>query len=255
MTAPAVFTRFDTPANSMRFPRFLLLFAVATALCCRVPVASAADSIGGWDGVRDEATGNRVKLTLHDNGNGTKSPQFYVGGLTIGAALPAGTNLIGKVGIDQTTPGTTNGVQVNAALPAGTNIIGKVGIDQTTNGTTNKVYAVDGGAGWTTVFGVSGARFTSADQSGGVASVSDAPTSGQKLVITDIKISVDTAMKVTFREETSGTVVDEVYMTANSTVNLITRGKFKLATANKKLQVQTSAAGNISVNAFYYSEP
>jgi len=77
--------------------------------------------------------------------------------------LPAGTNvighvindassaIIGKVGIDQTTPGTTNGVQVNAALPAGGNtignvgvvagsaIIGKVGIDQTTPGTTNGV--------------------------------------------------------------------------------------------------------------------
>ena len=55
------------------------------------------------------------------------------------AALPAGTNLIGKVGIDQTTPGTTNGVQVNAALPAGTNLLGKTGSDQTTNGTTNNV--------------------------------------------------------------------------------------------------------------------
>jgi hypothetical protein len=43
------------------------------------------------------------------------------------AATPAGTNLMGKVGIDQTTPGTTNGVQVNAALPAGTNVIGTVG--------------------------------------------------------------------------------------------------------------------------------
>jgi len=31
---------------------------------------------------------------------------------TIGAALPAGTNLLGKVGIDQTTPGTTNAVDV-----------------------------------------------------------------------------------------------------------------------------------------------
>jgi hypothetical protein len=29
------------------------------------------------------------------------------------AATPAGSNIIGKVGIDQTTPGTTNGVQVN----------------------------------------------------------------------------------------------------------------------------------------------
>lgn len=55
------------------------------------------------------------------------------------ASIPAGTNLMGKVGIDQTTPGTTNGVQVNAALPAGTNLLGKTGIDQTTDGTTNGV--------------------------------------------------------------------------------------------------------------------
>lgn len=41
-----------------------------------------------------------------------------------GAAIPAGSNIIGKVGIDQTAPGTTNGVQVNAALPAGANTIG-----------------------------------------------------------------------------------------------------------------------------------
>ncbi len=69
----------------------------------------------------------------------------------VNAALPAGTAIIGKVGIDQTTPGTTNGVQVNAALPAGGNtignvgiaagtaIIGKVSIDQTTPGVTNGV--------------------------------------------------------------------------------------------------------------------
>jgi hypothetical protein len=55
----------------------------------------------------------------------------------VSAAIPAGSAIIGKVGIDQTTPGTTNGVQVNAALPAGTNLLGKTGIDQTTPGTTN----------------------------------------------------------------------------------------------------------------------
>lgn len=32
--------------------------------------------------------------------------------VTIGAALPAGTNIVGKVGIDQTTPGTTNKVDI-----------------------------------------------------------------------------------------------------------------------------------------------
>lgn len=40
--------------------------------------------------------------------------------------LGAGSAIIGKVGIDQTTPGITNGVQVNAALPVGTNSIGAV---------------------------------------------------------------------------------------------------------------------------------
>jgi hypothetical protein len=42
--------------------------------------------------------------------------------------LSAGSAIIGNVGIDQTTPGTTNGVAINAALPAGTNAIGSVTI-------------------------------------------------------------------------------------------------------------------------------
>lgn len=55
--------------------------------------------------------------------------------------LGAGSAIVGKFGIDQTTPGTTNGVVVNSlpATPAGTNLIGKFGIDQTTPGTTNGV--------------------------------------------------------------------------------------------------------------------
>jgi hypothetical protein len=62
-------------------------------------------------------------------------------------ALAVGSAIVGKVGIDQTTPGTTNKVSIgtdgtvaiNAALPAGTALIGKTGIDQTTPGTTNAV--------------------------------------------------------------------------------------------------------------------
>jgi len=65
--------------------------------------------------------------------------------------LVAGSAIAGKFGIDQTTPGVTNGVQVNAALPTGSNTIGNVGlvagtaiagkfgIDQTTPGVTNGV--------------------------------------------------------------------------------------------------------------------
>ena len=50
------------------------------------------------------------------------------GGPGNSVTLLAGTAIVGKVGIDQTTPGTTNGVQVNAALPAGTNNIGDVDV-------------------------------------------------------------------------------------------------------------------------------
>ncbi len=68
------------------------------------------------------------------------------------ASIATGTNIIGRVGIDQATAnanevvvksGTVTTVTtltgITNALPAGTNLLGKVGIDQTTPGTTNKV--------------------------------------------------------------------------------------------------------------------
>jgi hypothetical protein len=74
----------------------------------------------------------------------------------IKVGLSAGSALIGKVSIDQTTPGTTNKViagidQVTGnanevvvkSITAGSNVVGKVGIDQTTPGTTNKVNATN----------------------------------------------------------------------------------------------------------------
>jgi len=112
----------------------------------------------------------------------------------------------------------------------------------------------DGGPAWTTVWGVAGEAFTSADQHSAAAAVTDAPTSGKKLVITDLLVSVDTDMTVTFTEETTGKVVKKLYMAAKSVVQLTERGKIKLSTADKKLKVQTSVAGNIAVTASYYSE-
>jgi len=113
----------------------------------------------------------------------------------------------------------------------------------------------DNGPAWTTSRGVSGARFTSSDQSASFASVTDAPTTGQKIVITDLLISSDTALRLDFAvESATGTIIETVYMAANETKQITPRGKWKLATANKKLQVQASAAGNISITPFYYSE-
>ena len=47
----------------------------------------------------------------------------YIGDIKFGEALPAGTALIGKVGIDQTTDGTTNRVVAKISQVAGENLV------------------------------------------------------------------------------------------------------------------------------------
>ena len=54
----------------------------------------------------------------------------YIGDIKFGEELPAGTQLVGKVGIDQTTPGTTNLVNVNGGASQTTDI--KVTLDSET---------------------------------------------------------------------------------------------------------------------------
>lgn len=96
------------------------------------PAANPPVLMGGT--VDGTATGNVANaMILPGNTAGTTNPAIVVADPNLLAAatsqIPAGTNLIGKVGIDQTTPGTTNGVQVNAALPAGTNVVGYTSAD------------------------------------------------------------------------------------------------------------------------------
>lgn len=93
-----------------------------------------------------------ISLGQDTNGNASV-PVVLPSGLTIGVsgtvtasgsvALLAGSAIVGQVGIDQTTDGTTNAVH----LKAGTAIAGKFGIDQTTPGTTNAVQLVPGTTG------------------------------------------------------------------------------------------------------------
>lgn len=97
----------------------------------------------------------------------------------VGSAVPAGTAIIGKVGIDQTTPGTTNGVAlvgVNGATAlAGNGVTGTgsarvtvasdntpfaIKIDQTTPGTTNGVSPSLTNAVWGTTAAMTGTTST-----------------------------------------------------------------------------------------------
>lgn len=118
------------------------------------------------------------------------------------------------------------------------------------------ITTLDGGPAWTTVRGVAGVPFASADQHSAAASITDAPTAGQKIVLDDLIISCDTAMWVKIVEETSATVRwGPHYFSANAGPSQITmRGKWKHAVADKKFQVLTSVSGNITVDAGYHSE-
>lgn len=114
--------------------------------------------------------------------------------------------------------------------------------------------STDGGPAQTISLGVAGKAFTSADATT-AAAVSDAPQSGMKLVILDVIASSDTAMFLLFHEEsTAANLYYKVFVPANGTVQITPRGKCKLTTVDKKLMVDASASGNISVTCIYYSE-
>ena len=66
------------------------------------------------DGAATEATLSAAEVTLD-------SIKDTAGIKKITDELPAGTQIIGEVGIDQTTPGTTNNVSVTTVKPDGTN--------------------------------------------------------------------------------------------------------------------------------------
>lgn len=192
--------------------------------------------------------------------------EVYISGLSAEAAeaLAGGGGEAGATAAKQDTQITALGAIADAAVAAGAtgSIAAKlraISRDLIANivlaaGTAIIGGTRDAGPQWTSVFGVAGARFTSANASAVAAAVSDVPTNGQKIVVTDVLVSVDTAMRVDLKEETSGTVVASLYLPANSSVQFTPRGKLKLAVADKKLTVQTSVAGNVAVTAFYYSE-
>jgi len=98
----------------------------------KINVAATIGSVTASDNLA-QVNGATVNVGVGASGTGTQRVAV-ASDSTIG--LVAGTALVGKVGIDQTTPGTTNKVSIgtdgtvaiNAALPAGSNVVGKVGL-------------------------------------------------------------------------------------------------------------------------------
>lgn len=94
---------------------------------------------------------------------------------------------------------------------------------------------------------------TSADMTT-AAAITDAPTSGEKIVATDIIVSTDTQMHFAIQEETSDTVFAAIYLAADSTAQISLHGYIKAEVADKKLMGKASESGNVAITVIWFSE-
>jgi hypothetical protein len=134
-------------------------------------------------------------------------------------------------------------------LPAGTQLLGKVGIDQTTPGTTNAVAGKDNGPQWT----VTRTYTTSADMTT-AAAISPTAGEGMKLVADDILVSAAAAMEFSIQQETEATVFASVFIPANGTVQITLRDGLKTTTAVRKFYGKASVAGNVRIACCTHEE-
>lgn len=98
-------------------------FAVQAAATLNAETTKVIGVVRNADGSGNllTSTSNALDINLKTiAGSLTLATVTTVGAVTgITNALPAGTNLMGKVGIDQTTPGTTNGVSLQLDTTSG----------------------------------------------------------------------------------------------------------------------------------------
>lgn len=78
------------------------------------------------------------------------------------------------------------------------------------------------------------------------------PSSGKKFVITDIIISVDTAMTVTLKD--GGEEKFEFYLAANGGVVINLKTPYKSTAADNVLTYSSSAAGTVSITVLGWEE-
>jgi len=95
------------------------------------------------------------------------------------------------------------------------------------------------------------ATITSADAT--TATQVKAKTASKKIYITDLVISVDTAMSIQLQDDagTPEVLMEQIYLPANSVFSKAFNTPLVVAT-NQDLDVITSAAGNISVTCTGY---
>lgn len=200
------------------------------------------------------ANGVHVDVRALPSGTVAGSSSLPAGTNNIGdvdvASIAAGANVIGKVGIDQTTPGTTNGIQVVAALPTGTNNIGDVDVLTLPAGTVAGSASLPAGANnigdvdiasmpaeWT-VTGTSSANAT--------VTVSKAGVGGQKHVITGYLVVIRGAaagadIGVALKDNTTVKISDYIG-------NAAPRGT-RVGITGLNIEMTTNTQANLAVDA------
>jgi len=170
-----------------------------------------------------------IKQATHDNLNSNANMQVGNADVANGNPVPV-SDAAGSLTVDQAAHDSLNG---NANIQ-----VGNVDVS-----TTNPVPTLDNRAG------VGSYKFTtSADMSAAAVDLTNAPASGKRVCITDIFVAAEAAMILTLKEETSGTVVAMIDLTtAHTNVAINLAGRIKLPVADKKLQGQTSASGNVHI--------
>jgi len=180
-------------------------------------------------------------------------------------ALVAGSAIVGKVGIDQTTPGTTNKVSIgtdgtvaiNAAVPTGDNVIGRVKLSDGTevanvNASNQLEVAVMSTANDVVAktFVTKTVDFTASQ----TAQTIWDPTTGTKFVITDIILSFSAAGAITIFDGTDSTTyrVAKINGAQNGGMVCNYAKPYISATVDNILKYTTGAgaAGSLTVNGY-----
>lgn len=152
----------------------------------------------------------------------------------------------GNINDDAATTSTDRASQISLLK----GILGKLVTPTALTAGTAMIGAVkDAGPNWTKAH----THVASADASAGV-DLSAAPTATQKIVLVGLTISTTTALTITVEEETSGTDLLVFVVAASSQPIVLDNLFIKLATADKKLILKTSGAGQIYATATYFSE-
>lgn len=187
---------------------------------------------------------------------------------TVDANLQSGSALVGKVGVDQTTPGTTNNVALGIGVPGATGvtkaedaasangdvlvaiaaIVKAIPADTAgTDGDYEQVQIKNGllWVGTREAGRVSGGTYgASADASVTPLAVTPAPTTGLTIVLDTLIFSTVTALTVTIEVETSGNDLLLFIVPANIGITTLNLG-VKADAIDKKIMVKTSGAGQI----------